>query len=147
MLIIGSLVNLVLFVAVGRAGAWSAVLISIILPLMAVFQGHLVHIYLVPAVALGNCVLAIVWWLGCTKFKVFSQTVAMLLGAACKFLFLWWAVPLSFRLFLYANFEGNASKVLEVLARNMSWPQLVTAIIGGYLAVIILRLLPRKTID
>ena len=142
--IIGSLVNLVLFVTVGRVGVWSAILISIVMPLMAVFQGHLVHIYLVPAVALGNCILVIAWWLFYKRFHICSQTVSMLVGSVCKFLFLWWAVPFSFRVFLYADFGGNASKILENLSRNMSWPQLATAIIGGYLAVIVLRLLPKK---
>ena len=143
-LVIGSLVNLVLFVTVGRVGVLSAMLISIVMPLMAVAQGHLMHIYLVPAVAAGNCILAIVWWLFYVKFKICSQTVSMLIGAFAKFLFLWWAVPFTFRVFLYSGWEGNASKILEILTRNMSWPQLVTAIVGGYLAVIVLGLLPKK---
>ncbi|MCL2740403.1 MAG: hypothetical protein FWE47_04350 [Oscillospiraceae bacterium] len=147
-LIIGSLVNLVLFVAAGRVGLWGTIFIGIALPIFASMQAHLPHIYLVPVVALGNCIIAIVWWLLHTKTKWCSQTISMLIAAAFKFLFLWWAVPFAFRTFLYSGLitiapGTNSTTILEMLVRNMSWPQLVTAIIGGYLAIIVLRLLPK----
>jgi len=144
--VIGSLVNLVIFVAIGRVGFGAAALISIITPLVAVFEGHLPNILLAPAVIIGNLIIAFVWWLLNLKLKLVSQTISVIIASVLKFLFLWWAVPWTFTMFLYGSWsgKGTAEKVLATLTANMSWPQLVTALIGGLLAVVVLRVLPKK---
>ena len=145
-LLIGSLVNLVIFVAVARVGAGGAVLVSVVTPLVAVLEGHLAHIYLAPAVAIGNTIIVAVWWLLHNKLRIKRDSVSIICCSTCKFLFLWWAVPFTFKTFLYSSWNGKApaTKVLETLTQNMSWPQLITALIGGFLAIIILRALPKS---
>ena len=145
-ILIGSLINLIIFIAIGRVGLLPAILISVITPFVAVIEGHLANILLGPAVALGNCIIAIVWWVLHNKLKLVSQTITVIIASALKFLFLWWAVPWTFTTFLYSSWRGSApaAKVLSTLTANMSWPQLVTALIGGTFAVIILRVLPKK---
>jgi len=142
--VIGSLVNLVIFVAIGRVGFGGAALVSIITPLVAVLEGHLPNILLAPAVIIGNLIIAFVWWLLNKKLNLVSQTITVFIASILKFLFLWWAVPWTFVTFLYGSWSGNADKTLSLLYANMSWPQLVTGIIGGLLAVVVLRVLPKR---
>lgn len=121
MFIIGSLVNMTLVIAVRSAGIKPTLLISFLLPIIAFFQGQLAVPIFIPVVALGNMVFVFVcqqfWqkkllWLA-PVFKAAILYVGTLLVLYC------FAIP---------------EKVAQVLLLMMSWPQIVTGIIGLMLA-------------
>ncbi len=110
-----------LVIAVRSAGLMPALLISFLLPIVGFFQGQLAVPVLIPVVALGNMVLVLVcqqfWqrkflWLA-PVFKAAILYIGALLVLYC------FAIP---------------EKVAQVLLIMMSWPQVVTGIIGLMLA-------------
>lgn len=134
-LIVGSLVNLCLYVASGTVGWRGSVVISIVAPIVAALMGHLPHPLLVPFVAAGNVVL-------CLTFELIARgrdkgpLVWSAIGAASvlKFVVLFVIVTL---VFVPAILPGLGLKpaVGKALALNFSWPQLVTALVGGIVAI------------
>lgn len=127
-MLIGSLVNASLIVALITTGFWPAFLIALVTPVVAWMQSLLpLPVFILP-VAIGNS-------LYIALFKYFSrawrkwQTIAAaslgkMLWLYCSFWFL-----LSF-----LNLPG---KMTAVLLLAMSWPQIVTGCIGGMLALYI----------
>jgi len=131
---VGSLVNASLLVSVGMVGLWGGLIISIIAPIVAFFQQQIKFIWMVPIVAVGNAI--IVWLFALVRKR--KEWLALLIGAVAKFLFLWiamvqLAIPLS-------GLKGPAAQVMSL---SFSWPQLVTGIIGGIIAISVLRVLER----
>ena len=55
--IVGTLVNMVLVLAARTVGLWPSVMIAVLLPVMAYFQGQLPLPFLIPVVAVGNLVM------------------------------------------------------------------------------------------
>ena len=52
--VVGTLVNMVLVLAARTVGLWPSVMIAVLLPVMAYFQGQLPLPFLIPVVAGGN---------------------------------------------------------------------------------------------
>ena len=131
--VIGSLVNLVIIAACVEIGFWPAALISICTPVVALLQGQLKLPFMVGVVALGNLVLAA----GCFAFKKNPklQPVGMLVGAIAKFGFFLLSVPLTFSWFVGTGVPA------AVAGNFLGWAQLITALIGGVLALLILPVL------
>ena len=90
---------------------------------------------MVPCVSLGNAVYAVIFGLLVGKFLLKKQTVAaygsMVLAAAAKFVTLYIVLVR-----LVAPAVVPAAKLSTVTAA-FTWPQLVTALIGGVLACLI----------
>lgn len=55
--VVGTLVNMVLVLAARTVGLWPSVMIAVLLPVMAYFQGQLPLPFLIPVVAVGNLVM------------------------------------------------------------------------------------------
>lgn len=121
MFIIGSLVNMTLVVAVRSAGFMPALLISFLSPIIGFFQGQLAIPVFIPVVVLGNIVLIFF----CQQFW------------HRKFL---WLAPIFKTVMLYAGTMvvlqcfAIPEKVTQVILFMMSWPQIITGIIGLMLA-------------
>lgn len=136
-LITGSLVNLILVIAVMTSGLSSGLIVSIISPVLAKFLGIGPLWELIPFIALGNAVLVTVWhFIGNMKIgkKLISYFIAMPAAAVAKFLTLYLgvvviAVPLILNL---------PEKKANIISGMFSFPQLLTAAIGGTLAILIL---------
>ncbi|MDR0931101.1 MAG: ECF transporter S component [Clostridiales bacterium] len=133
--IIGSLVNLVLVITVLYCGVFDACVIGIITPIVAAFQGHLPSIALFPIVALGNCMLPLV--IDVCKRKLY---LGVILGSILKTIFLYFTMINISKLLLPA-------KAQALIAYNFSWPQLVTALIGGFLAIYLVKKLPKIDVN
>jgi len=68
----------------------------------------------------------------------------MIIGSILKFGFLFYLLPLTFKHFIAGSLPLPAQQTaLKVLSFNYSWPQLVTALAGGLLAIIIGRALEK----
>ena len=131
-LVTGSCVNAVLAVSVLLAGLGSGITIALISPVLAFLLGigpALVQV--VPVVACGNALLAGLFGLSCNKG--WKQEIAMVVCAVVKCAFLWAAVPA-----VIASLGTVPAKQAAVMSAMFSWPQGVTALIGGVLALLIL---------
>lgn len=130
--VVGSLVNAALMIAAGTLGIAGAVLISVIAPIIAFLQQHIKFIWMVPIVMIGNVIIVIVFGL---LFKK-NQWVAMISGAVLKFVFLWFAIVQ-----LALPLVGMKGPAANAIIFSFSWPQLVTAILGGILAITVIKAL------
>ena len=128
-LLTGSLVNCVLFVFTGAVGLWSGVIIGLLSSILAHFFGIGPILPVVPVVACGNALLCLVFGLLRGKLPDWLNVV---IAAVLKCGFLWLLVPLVVRA------VGVPDKQVAALSVMFSWPQAITALIGGILAILIL---------
>jgi hypothetical protein len=143
-IVTGSGVNLILIVSAAVAGLPSALAVACVSPFMARLFGIGVTFWaLIPFVALGNAAIVLVWHFltRVARFKnvYFSYIISLILGAAFKFAVLYlgivvFAVPVILRL---------PEKQAAAISVVFSYPQLVTASIGGAVACAVLPLLTR----
>lgn len=144
-LITGSLVNLVLVVAAVVGGLASGLTVAILSPVFAFMLGigpAFPHIVL--CVMLGNAVLVLTWYFIVGKHsdnKIASYVIAIISAAAAKFIFLYLSVV---KLVVPIVLQIPAPKA-AIVSSAFSFPQLITAIIGGVVAAVILPAL-RKAI-
>lgn len=132
-LITGSLVNLILVVGAGAVGFSATAVAAVLSPVLAFAFGQMSIPPMVPVVALGNLVIVAITWAFFKKDGRGMQTLGIIVGAVAKCAFLWAAaalivIPLFFK----------ASKLAAKITLLFSWPQLVTALIGGFLALLVL---------
>lgn len=131
----GSMVNLVLICATLISGFASGLTVAAISPFFAFMLGiGPKFIALVPFVALGNVVLVLVWGMLCRKnTESRTMVVALIAGAVLKFIALYGGIVK----FAIPTILALPEKQAAVMGANFSWPQLVTAAIGGFLAMLI----------
>ena len=138
----GSCVNLVLAVSALIGGVWSGVTVAVISPFCAYLLGiGPAFLPLVPCVSLGNAVYAVLFALLVGGFlqkkKLPAAYGSMVLAAAAKFAALYLVLVR-----LVAPAVIPAAKLSTVTAA-FTWPQLLTAVIGGVLACLIAPVLCR----
>lgn len=132
-LVTGSLVNCILFVWADRVGVWNAVTVGILSAVLASVIGVGPQVLpLVPLIACGNALLVIVYRLAKDKMKL-PGIAGVISAAAVKCGFLWLTVPL-----LLGALTSVPEKQVKALSVMFSWPQGLTALIGGLLALIII---------
>ena len=132
----GSCVNLVLAIAALVGGVWSGVVVAVISPFCAYLLGIGPAFFpMVPCVSLGNAVYAVLFGLLVGKYlqekKTFAAYGSMVLAALAKFAVLYLVLVR-----LVAPAIVPAAKLSTVTAA-FTWPQLITAAIGGVLACLI----------
>ncbi len=132
-IVTGSCVNAVLAVSALAAGLWSGIAVAVISPLFAFILGIGPQLFpLTPAIAAGNCVLVL---LLCALYKNGSTVrsiSAWLTASVCKFA----ALNILVVQLLCRVLELKEKQVATFTAM-FSWPQLITALIGCGLALII----------
>lgn len=147
-LVTGSCVNAVLAVAALAGGLGCGLTVALSSPVLAFLLGITQQILTVPAIMAGNCVyVALLAVLGDKNGKnIIKQATAWLLSAAAKFAVLYGAVAglicgvLSEALLASGTLKAPMLKALPI---TFGWPQLVTALIGGAVALLILPVLRR----
>lgn len=131
----GSLVNFVLLAAVLSSGLWCGVAVALISPVLAAMVGIVPpFIQIVPAIMVGNTVLVVIayliakpFWKKGSTLAFFGTTGAILAAAVLKFATLWLLVVK----ILVPILPGIKPKQIDALSVTFSFPQLVTALIGG----------------
>ena len=133
--ITGSMVNLVLIASTLVSGFASGLTVAAISPFFAFMLGiGPKFIALVPFVALGNIVLVLVWGMICKKgLETKNMISALVVGAVLKFAVLYGSIVR----FAIPTLLALPEKQAAVMGANFSWPQLVTAALGGFLAMLI----------
>jgi len=131
----GSVVNLMLIISVMTCGIATGLTVAAISPVMPTLLGFGPTWPLIPFIAAGNIVLVLIWhYLGNRNFRIkyAAYVAALVLGAIAKFLVLYFGVvqiAIPFILGLPAQ---------SVLSYLFSFPQLITASIGGICAIALL---------
>ena len=140
-LVTGSCVNTILAVTVLVAGISSGVTVALISPVLAFLLGIAPQILTVPAIMVGNTVYVVLLHVICGgEGKFLRRIVAWLVAAAAKFAALYAIVVwLICGVFSDALLAAGTLKepMLKALPATFSWPQLVTALIGGAVAMLI----------
>ena len=135
-IVTGSIVNLLLIVSVMTCGLSSGLAVAIVSPVMAKILGIGPLWSLIPFIALGNVSLVIVWnFIGNRNMrgKYTVYIVAMLCAAVAKFLVLYVGiVQIAIPIFLRLPEQQAA-----VISSMFSIPQLITALVGGAVAIIL----------
>ena len=133
----GSCVNAVLVVATLTAGIWSGVAVALLSPFCAFLLNigpKLIQI--VPAIALGNVVLVLLtaWLLSGRALPWWRKALGVAISAFTKFFVLYLAVV---QVVIPLMGEALKEKQVQAFTAMFSWPQLVTALIGATIAVLI----------
>lgn len=134
-IVTGTCVNCVLAVAAMLCGGWSGLVIALVSPWVAFFLGIGPQIVpIVPAISVGNAVFVLVLWAVMKKKKVkaWEQTAGVIAAAVCKALALYLIIVL-----LLCRILPLKPPQIEMFTAMFSWPQLVTAFLGGMAALVL----------
>lgn len=128
-LVTGTAINTVLITAVGMCGLPWAAAIGLITPVMAVLLGVQppATIVLVPFIIAGNILYVVVFGV----VQKHNSFIGVIAAAFAKFLL------------LYAAVNIIITKLPAPIKLAFSFPQLITALAGGILAVIIIKVLKK----
>ena len=139
----GSCVNAVLAVAALYGGLWCGAVVALVSPFCAFLVGvGPALIQIVPFIALGNLAFAIMlhYTMGGKSLSVITQAVCLALSAVAKFVVLYVGVV---HVFIPLMGGGLKAPQIATFTTMFSWPQLVTALIGGTVALLILPVLKK----
>lgn len=145
-LVTGSCVNTVLAVSVLVGGLGCGLTVALISPVLAFLLNIAPQILTVPAIMVGNAVFVVLLSLLADKTgkKLLKQLIAWLTAAVAKFATLYaivvWLICGALSEQLLASGVMKAP-MLQALPATFSWPQLVTALIGGAVALLIVPVL------
>jgi len=142
----GSLVNLILLISVFIVGIRSGIIVAALSNFLAFLVGMgPVFIQIVPFVAVGNVLLVVIANLvrkhmtkGNVK-DVLMSAAGLVAASIAKFLFLWLGLVMIALPFI----PGIKEQQIAMISAAFSWPQLVTALIGSALSMMIVPLLKR----
>ena len=137
----GSLVNMTLAISVMLCGLWTGLAVAMLSPIFASFVGIAPTFpVIIPFIMLGNAALVVVWHLVGNR-KIIRPgapyIIALVLGAVAKFLVLFLGVVHVALPFIINATEQQAARISTMF----SLPQLVTALVGGAVAAVILPVL------
>lgn len=128
--IVGPLVNACLLITASMVGIFGAAIIAVAAPFGALLTGATVPLPFVPFVALGNLVLVLLFYFINKK----NFVAGVITGALIKFLTLYASI------IIFTNMAKIPAKKASVMIFTFGWPQLVTALVGGVIAFIVIRL-------
>ena len=143
-LVTGSCVNAVLAVAALFGGLTCGLCVGIISPVMAFLLGIAPNFVTVLPIMLGNaCYVAVLCFLGGAWRPVWKQAAAVIVAACLKFGVLYLLVVkvicgVASGILLGQKLGQTvvlAPPMLEILPAMFTWPQLITALIGGTVAM------------
>ena len=127
--IIGSLVNACLLVALETAGLSGAIILAVMTPVIAYFQQLLLLPVFILPVAAANIIYISLFKAG----NIWGWWQGVGLAAVGKTIFLW-------AIFAWLlTFIAISPKLASALLFVMSWPQLVTSVLGGVVATTVVR--------
>lgn len=140
-IVTGSCVNAVLAIAALMVGMSSGVTIAIISPVLAYLLGIAAQPVTIPAIMAGNAVFVVLLSAIAGKnHAVGAQVTGWLLAAVAKFATLYILVAKVICGIASAPLLASGTlkpPMLEKLPATFTWPQLITALIGGGIAVLI----------
>lgn len=145
-IVTGTSVNAVLVISVLAGGLGCGITVALLSPALAFFLGIAPQILTVPAIMAGNTVFVLLHHLMAdrTGKRLTAQLAAWLAAAAAKFSVLYaivvWLICGVLSEPLMASGALKAP-MLQALPATFSWPQLITALSGGAVALVIVPIL------
>ena len=141
-LVTGSCVNAVLAISVLVGGIACGATVALISPVLAFLLGIAPQILTVPAIMVGNTVFVILHYvlMDRTAKNFIKQGAAWLVAAVAKFATLYAVVVLLICGVMADSLMAAGTlkaPMLTALPATFSWPQLITALIGGAVALLI----------
>ncbi|GLC79285.1 GTPase [Lacrimispora brassicae] len=139
-IVTGSAVNMILIISVMIAGLSSGLTVAVISPIFAKFLGIGPLWLLIPFIVAGNIVLVLIWhFLGNRRFgkSVTVYILTLTVAAVSKFLMLYIGIVA----IAIPHLMNLPEKQATTISGMFSIPQLLTALIGGVIATIIIPLL------
>ena len=141
-LVTGSCVNTILAVSALAGGLGCGLTVALISPVLAFLLGIAPQILTVPAIMVGNTVFVALLYLLAdrTGKNMVKQAIAWIAAAVAKFAALYLiVVQLICGVLSSSLLASGALKepMLKALPATFSYPQLVTALIGGAIALVI----------
>jgi len=144
-LVTGSCVNAILAIAVLVGGLSSGITVALISPVLAFLLGIAPQILTVPAIMVGNTVYVVLLYVIAGKANsIVRKAAAWVVAAAAKFAALYAIVVGLICGVLSENLLASGAlkePMLKALPATFSWPQLITALIGGAVALLIVPVL------
>ena len=150
-LVTGSCVNVVLAVAVLVCGMGCGVTVALISPILAYLLGIAPNLVTVPAIMVGNAVFVLLlhFLVGKDAESIVRRIIAWVVAAVGKFAVLYLLVVqvicgLASGMLLGKKIGETvvlAPPMLEKLPTMFTWPQLITALIGGGVALLMVPVL------
>jgi len=146
--ITGPLINAILFFTATLLGSVAGVVVGCLTPTVALIRGQLPMPFapMVPFIALGNAVLVLVYYsfkkmyiMDKNLFFKLKEYFAILFAALAKFSFLYLSVKIVLPVLLNMNIPPK-------IVFLMSTPQLITAVVGGVLAIFLLKFFNKTNI-
>ena len=141
-LVTGSCVNAVLAVSALVGGLSCGLVVALCSPVLAFLLGIAPQILTVPAIMVGNTVFVVLLSLLADKTgkKILKQAIAWVVAAFAKFASLYAVVVwLICGVLSESLISAGVMKppMVQALPATFSWPQLITALIGGAVALLI----------
>lgn len=141
--LVGPMINCILILTAFICGKWWGIGVGILTPLLALFVGQLATPLapFIPFIMIGNFLFVFLFSLF-KEGQPLKKCIGIIIGALAKYAFLTLAATKLISLFSLKF----PPKVVEKLAISMSIPQLITALVGGAFALIIIKLLTKRKI-
>jgi len=137
--LVGPLVNMMLILTTLTVGLASGIFVGTLTPIIALIIGILPIIPMIPMIIIANVVYVCVFFVINNRFKKRAISILSVIVASCiKFGLLYGSVRLILPLFI--------ETVKPPIIAAFSLPQLYTALIGGFIAIIIYEFI-KKRID
>lgn len=128
--IVGPLVNACLLIGAAATGIYGGAVIALVAPFGAILTGAAIPLPFAPFIAIGNFVLVLFFYL-LRKNKI----AGILSGALLKFGFLFASVH------VFVRMMNLPAKKADAMIASFGWSQLVTALIGGAIALAVIKAL------
>ena len=149
-IVTGSCVNAILAIAALIGGLGCGLTVAVISPVLAFLLGIAPQVLTVPAIMVGNGVYVALLWLLADKNgkQIPRQLVAWIAAAFAKFAALYLVVVKLICGVLAEDLLASGAlkaPMLKALPATFSWPLLITALIGGAVALVMLPVL-RKAV-
>lgn len=139
---VGPAVNAVLILTGCICGIWWGAAVGALTPLLAWTIGQLPSPFgpFIPFIMIGNALFVILFVIFKNHFGKFGEYIGILLGSITKYLFLYFSASKLINAFNL----GIPKKIANKLVIIMGIPQLITALIGGAVALVLIKLLKRR---
>ena len=144
-LITGSLVNLVLLLGVFLVGRSWGLILAFISPLVAFLLGFgPIFIQIVIFVAIANAVyVSLAWWLLHSRIIKSEEFLLNMSGLILAGLVKTLLLALGLVVLILPLIPGLSEAQRVIISASFTWPQLITSLIGGFLALFIVPILSR----
>lgn len=139
-LVTGSLVNLVLALSAALIGLWPGVAVGVLSSVLATLLGiGPVFPVITPFIAVSNAIYVVVLAVVFSKWESFPARLGGIIAAvALKAGFLWATVP-----WVVSRIPEAMPIQVAMMTLMFSWPQAITALVGGILCLALLPVLKK----